>query len=173
MDSTGNAKPRRRGGRPRTREKRALPASYVGFRVSNDLKERLEKAAAASGRSLSTEAQFRLENSFDPLVPAEDLKEAMTLRWIYRNEGLTALNRFLIGVIDTPDEAEQERRTAQVLAAGLAPKGPRVEWLTADKARYLHEYDDENNLVSIVELDEEENPIPATRRFVKRDENAA
>jgi hypothetical protein len=40
-----------------------VPASYVGFRASHELKERLEKAAAASGRSLSTEAQFRLEQA--------------------------------------------------------------------------------------------------------------
>lgn len=54
---------RRRTGRPKTvlREK---PGEYVGLRAPNELKERLDAAAAAAGRSLSTEAQLRLEASF-------------------------------------------------------------------------------------------------------------
>ncbi len=51
-------------GRPRTRNSKGVPGDYVGFRASRDLKRRLEEAAAVSGRSLSTEAQFRLESSF-------------------------------------------------------------------------------------------------------------
>ncbi|MBV9859869.1 MAG: TraY domain-containing protein [Alphaproteobacteria bacterium] len=54
----------KRVGRPRTRASETA-GDYVGFRASRDLKQRLEAAAKASGRSLSTEAQFRLERSFD------------------------------------------------------------------------------------------------------------
>jgi hypothetical protein len=37
---------------------------YVGFRAPPALKSQLEAAARANGRSLSTEAQVRLERSF-------------------------------------------------------------------------------------------------------------
>src|SRR5438067_1401563 len=53
----------RRVGRPRTRTEG--PGDYVGFRAPRELKERLEAAATRSGRSLSTEAQIRLEKSFE------------------------------------------------------------------------------------------------------------
>jgi hypothetical protein len=53
----------KRVGRPRTRENDG-PGEYVGFRASKDLKEKLEAAAHNSARSLSSEAQFRLEQSF-------------------------------------------------------------------------------------------------------------
>ena len=52
-----------RVGRPRIRAEG--PGDYVGFRAPRELKERLEAAAARSGRSLSTEAQIRLERSFE------------------------------------------------------------------------------------------------------------
>jgi TraY domain len=58
-----NASQKRRPGRPPTRTDEG-PSEHVGFRASKGLKEQLEAAAAASGRSLSTEAQFRLERSF-------------------------------------------------------------------------------------------------------------
>jgi hypothetical protein len=54
---------KRRVGRPRTRSQDG-PGDAVGFRAPRYLKRQLEDAAAASGRSISTEAQFRLENSF-------------------------------------------------------------------------------------------------------------
>jgi hypothetical protein len=54
---------KKRPGRPRTRTTEQ-PGDYVGFRCPRKLKGLLEDAAAASGRSISTEAQFRIENSF-------------------------------------------------------------------------------------------------------------
>ena len=45
--------------------KRERPGEYVGFRSPTNLKEKLERAAKAASRSLSSEAQFRLERSFD------------------------------------------------------------------------------------------------------------
>lgn len=44
--------------------KRDRPGEYVGFRASPALKKKLERAAKAAGRSLSTETQMRLEQSF-------------------------------------------------------------------------------------------------------------
>ena len=56
--------PRRpRIGRPPADGKQAR-GDYVGFRSSSSLKAKLEQAAKASGRSLSGESQFRLEQSF-------------------------------------------------------------------------------------------------------------
>jgi len=61
---------KRRPGRPRTRTDEP-PGDYVGFRAPRALKAQLSAAASASGRSLSTEAQFRLERSFqnEELLP--------------------------------------------------------------------------------------------------------
>lgn len=62
---------KRRVGRPRVRHDDA-PGEYVGFRAPRALKEKLETAAEVAGRSLSTEAQFRLQESFrdDEQLPA-------------------------------------------------------------------------------------------------------
>jgi hypothetical protein len=40
------------------------PSEYVGFRSPKHVKARLEAAARGTGRSLSTETQFRIEQSF-------------------------------------------------------------------------------------------------------------
>jgi hypothetical protein len=63
---------KRRVGRPRTRSETG-PGDYVGFRAPRELKEKLETAAANSGRSLSTEAQFRLEQSFGDSAYSEEI----------------------------------------------------------------------------------------------------
>ena len=63
---------KRQVGRPRMRPAEEGAGDYVGFRAPKRLKDDLSKAAAASGRSLSTEAQFRLEQSFAEFAyPAE------------------------------------------------------------------------------------------------------
>lgn len=57
------------GGRPK-REPRPGERVHIGFRVTPDLKKRVENAAASVGRSVSQEAEMRLEDSFkrdDPL----------------------------------------------------------------------------------------------------------
>jgi hypothetical protein len=51
------------GGRPK-REPEPGERVHLGFRVTPDMKNRVEAAAAASGRSISQEAEFRLERSF-------------------------------------------------------------------------------------------------------------
>jgi hypothetical protein len=96
-----------------------VPASYVGFRASHELKERLEKAAAASGRSLSTEAQFRLEASFrgdaDAFFPEPVRHLGRTLIGAYLVDGSAGVVRRLTGLPDPvtfelPDETERKRR---------------------------------------------------------------
>lgn len=58
------AKGRRRG-RPPSPDKAEKPGEFVGFRSPRELKAKLERAAHDAGRSISTEAQFRLEQSFE------------------------------------------------------------------------------------------------------------
>jgi hypothetical protein len=95
---------KRRVGRPRTRTDEA-PGDYVGFRAPRNLKDKLEAAAARAGRSLSTEVQFRLENSF-------------------RNERL----------LDEALDIAHGRQTAaflQVLAETVRHASDHAAWITA------------------------------------------
>jgi hypothetical protein len=55
---------RRFGGRPK-REPEPGERVHLGFRVTPQLKQRLEEAATANGRSQSQEAELRLEQSFN------------------------------------------------------------------------------------------------------------
>jgi hypothetical protein len=54
---------KRRAGRPTTAPKEREKAT-LGIRASADLKRRINEAAETNGRSLSQEAEVRLENSF-------------------------------------------------------------------------------------------------------------
>lgn len=58
------AEAKRRAGRPRKKRDDEISTEYVGFRAPKDLKAQLEEGCRISGRSLSTEAQIRLQNSF-------------------------------------------------------------------------------------------------------------
>lgn len=58
------AKARKFGGRPRQRKPKPGERLHLGLRVSPELKRKLENAAKESTRSLSQEAEFRLEYSF-------------------------------------------------------------------------------------------------------------
>ena len=57
-------KPKNFGGRPKTPGK-VDERVHLGFRVTPQLKERLEQTAKNLGRSQSQEAEMRLERSFD------------------------------------------------------------------------------------------------------------
>ncbi|TSE03754.1 hypothetical protein C1D09_025355 [Mesorhizobium intechi] len=52
------------GGRPK-REPEPGERVHLGFRVTPDMKARVESAASDSGRSISQEAEYRLERSFE------------------------------------------------------------------------------------------------------------
>jgi hypothetical protein len=57
-------KAKKRVGRP-TRPPRPGERVTLGLRVSAEMKRKLEKDAIKNGRSLSQEAEFRLERSYD------------------------------------------------------------------------------------------------------------
>src|SRR5437868_12650617 len=86
----------RRVGRPRTRSDG--PGDYVGFRAPRELKERLEAAASRNGRSLSTEAQIRLERSFEK---QSLLSEALELAYGPRLAGVLFLLGELMAEVGT------------------------------------------------------------------------
>jgi hypothetical protein len=87
MESHGasemNNEEKRRPGRPRSRPDEE-PGQFVGFRAPRELKNRLEATAAQNGRSISTEAQFRLEQSFRN----EDVDRAMDMAYGPQTAGL-------------------------------------------------------------------------------------
>jgi hypothetical protein len=80
---------RRRPGRPKVGEG-GRTGEFVGFRCPAHLKAEIEKAAAANGRSVSTECQFRLAQSF---VAGETLADATRLaeQTAYGKAGTTFL----------------------------------------------------------------------------------
>ena len=69
--------PKKRMGRPTKAPVEGERVS-LGFRVTADIKRRLEEAAVKKGRSLSQESEFRLEHSFDT---ESMLLEALTLAY--------------------------------------------------------------------------------------------
>ncbi len=71
--TTDDTKPAQRRGRPRLAEE-DRKSSQIKLRARAGLREQLEEAAAQSGRSVSEEAEKRLENSFQQ----EDLIKAAT-----------------------------------------------------------------------------------------------
>ena len=86
---------KRRPGRPRSRPDEE-PGQFVGFRAPRELKNRLEATAAQNGRSISTEAQFRLEQSFRN----EDVDRAMDMAYGPQTAGLVealGLDQHLLG----------------------------------------------------------------------------
>jgi hypothetical protein len=77
-----------KGGRPRSREPAPGERVSLGLRVTPELKQELDQAAAKSGRSQSQEAELRLENSFRN---RRVLDEAMQLAYGRANAGLAFL----------------------------------------------------------------------------------
>jgi hypothetical protein len=108
---------KRRPGRPRVRIERGVPAEYVGFRASKALKASLELEAQKSGRSLSTEAQFRLEQSLADNKRATDiLLPGLTLKYG------APLAHLLLAVADAMHEVGTHRYHTATAAM------PRADW---------------------------------------------
>src|SRR5262245_29630464 len=61
----GQMKSQRKIGAPPKRKPKPGERFQIGVRVTPEMKHRLEGAAESSGRSLSQEAELRLERSFD------------------------------------------------------------------------------------------------------------
>jgi hypothetical protein len=75
----------KRIGRP-TREAKPGERVTLGLRVTADMKNRIEEQATKNGRSLSQEAEMRLERSFDleTLLAHPVAMQAETLRQVLR-----------------------------------------------------------------------------------------
>ncbi|WP_143132153.1 hypothetical protein [Methylobacterium sp. 174MFSha1.1] len=82
--TTDDTKPAQRRGRPRLAEE-DRKSSQIKLRARAGLREQLEEAAAQSGRSVSEEAEKRLENSFnEPEVTkkiSQQVLEQMRYDW--------------------------------------------------------------------------------------------
>lgn len=146
----------RRPGRPRKSDADAT-GEYVGFRSPKRLKERLEAAAAANNRSLSTEAQFRLERSFseeDAMLGAEMREVARTMFLAFFSGGSNAAR----GKGYPPRSAEWLKdedcyiaATFDVLTellAGIPNADPDkiITWATEVKAMVIQKLHDEGRI---------------------------
>ncbi len=66
--------PKKKKGRPRTRELRPGDRVPLSLRVTPETKAKLDKTAADSGRSQSQEAEMRLEQSFEGERMLQDIE---------------------------------------------------------------------------------------------------
>jgi hypothetical protein len=136
-------RPRKKIGAPPTREPRPGERFQLGVRVTPEAKRRLEKAAASSGRSISQEAELRLERSFD----REDLLiEVLSLAYGRQLAGIlmmlgSAMNHAGVNTlleaaggplskdkdftnwIDDPDAYEQAQQGVAAVLAACSPNG--------------------------------------------------
>ena len=125
--------------RRRPAPKRERQGEYVGFRSPVVLKEKLEAAARSSNRSLSSEAQFRLERSFEH---ERVLHEALALAYGPRTAALVlliaramhdagtaeAFNKTFTpegaaNWTDDPDAYEQATKAADTILTSARPPG--------------------------------------------------
>jgi predicted DNA-binding protein len=128
---------RRRAGRP---ARRISPGERVpmSFRVTPELKERMDRAASASGRSVAQEIELRLENSFrdqeDVIRAALVLAYGPQLAALSQLIGDAARNTITVSNfffsdesqthwIDHPYTFEQVRAGIATLLDGLRPPG--------------------------------------------------
>jgi hypothetical protein len=75
------------GGRPVQREPEPGKRTHLSVAVPLPLKQRLEQEAAKRGWSVSNEVVWRLEQSFEPLRPAN-------LKQIIKDEIVTVLGQY-------------------------------------------------------------------------------
>src|SRR5262249_60296948 len=80
--------PAHRGGRPRIREEKPRLGAYVGFRLPDELKQKVDASAAEAGRSLSAETAIRLAATYEE---QDALDRAMTLAYGADNAGFIHL----------------------------------------------------------------------------------
>jgi len=113
----------RRRGRPR------LPAEHgkrypIAIRTTKELKERLERASAASGRSLAQEMEFRLERSFE----VQDVADVVYPLIARISDQIGELGLFVISHND-PDHlnALMELLDADGLRARIESTRPRAD----------------------------------------------
>lgn len=117
-----------RGGRPRKAKAKPGDRIQLGVRVTNEIKARLDGAAKDSGRSLSQEAEFRIERSFE----RENL--------LYETFEI-AYGRQLAGLLMAAAGAMQYAMTVYGMATHIpgqstGPVRPQSEGLLRDPAVY-------------------------------------
>ena len=56
------------------------------LRIPDELKERVKSAAKESGRSINAEAQYRLEQSFEPEIKVTDTLEFELMKQSYLDQ---------------------------------------------------------------------------------------
>ncbi len=81
----------------------------MSFRVTPELKTKMDEAAERSGRSVTQEIEHRLERDFDPVFPRELRDEALLLGATYRHGGASAILRLMM-TLGNPDLDEQRVR---------------------------------------------------------------
>jgi hypothetical protein len=135
---------RRSVGRPR-QEPEPGERAQLSFRVTADLKRRLDAAADRTGRSQSQEAEFRLERSFDH---QDLLSEALTLAYGRKLAGfILALGHVMDGAartlnvpldplnrdwLDEPDSFERAYQAACTLLTAVRPQGTQPKPSSGD-----------------------------------------
>ena len=125
-------------GRPR-QEPEPGERAQLSFRVTAELKRRLDAAADLSGRSQSQEAEFRLERSFDH---QDLLSEALTLAYGRKVAGIViALGIVMDGAAkktthvdwtDQPKAFDDAVQAASTLLTAARPKGAVREPTSGD-----------------------------------------
>jgi hypothetical protein len=84
-------RPAQRRGRPPLPDPDDVKRYAVGFRTTRSLKERIERAAQASGHSVAEELEWRLERSFIVQNQTETLKALVIPELTILEEGLASL----------------------------------------------------------------------------------
>jgi hypothetical protein len=125
-----------------TAKRRERPGEYVGFRSPAWLKKQLEQAADLAGRSLSTEAQFRLERSFERgallydgldlaygkpiagiLLLLGSVLRATSLRQGHRSSGNLPFDEAILH----PEVRQQALLAAKLVIDEFGPAAPTIE----------------------------------------------
>jgi hypothetical protein len=122
-------------GKPKARGRPAKAAiegarNSLGLRVTADLKKRLEERAAASGRSQSQEAEFRLEQSFRQddeeleVWGERGAREAWRICAAAANTLVAKSGRHWL--VD-PETHQHVQRAVKVILDVVGPEGPEFE----------------------------------------------
>jgi hypothetical protein len=125
------ARPKKRMGRPTKTPKEGVRVS-LGLRVTADVKRKLEAAAISKGRSISQEAEMRLEQS---LASDKHLLISMNGEWgpilFHGNTMMISVGEFC--VVEIPISPQQK----EALLNGFNPERAAQEWLDAKKGGHL------------------------------------
>ena len=114
-------------GRPSKAPKKGERNS-LGFRVTADLKKKLMQSAEASGRSVSQDAEFRLEQSFSvENVLAQMIgSPAVLALCVIAGQAIRLVEKETGKIWTEDEETNQEARRAAALTANAIPKSATI-----------------------------------------------